>query len=148
MPEYAIATGASLSYGALQLDGSLPTTYTKIDGLNSIPQMGNAPNTVDSTCFDDLVYTSSVLGLQEIGVMDFGFNLSHPQAGENINTVAGLDRSTTYGWKLAYANGITYEFKSKPSYSIDAVTPNDLAKFTLHLSAEDGFTITVPSTTL
>ena len=142
---YAIATGASLSYGTLGTGGALPSTYTKIDGLNSIPQMGNTPNKVDSTCFDDLIYTSSVLGLQELDVMEFGFNLADPNASANINVVAGLNKDTTYGWKLQYANGITYEFKSKPSYSIDAVTPNDLAKFTLHLTAEDGFTITVPS---
>ncbi len=141
---YAIATGAKLEYG--EMSGTqFPNAWTQIRGLNSIPQMGQAPNTVDSTCFDDLVYTSSVLGLQEIGVMDFGFNLADPEAGANINVVAGLDKDTAYGWRLTYANGIEFKFVSKPSYSIDAVTPNDLAKFTLHLSAESGFTITVPT---
>lgn len=143
MPEYRISAGSKLSYATIT-DGTVGT-YVDLVGCTQIPEIGQAPDTVDSTTLDDLVYMTSVPGLINLGNLDFPFNLEHPAATANINVVAGLDKDTIYSWKVTYASGVEVVFKARPRYSFNAVGVNELEAFTLHLSPEDGLTITVPT---
>lgn len=142
---YKISAGSKLSYGALGTGGALPSSWTDLLGCTEIPEIGGAPDTVESTTLDNLVYRSYVKGLQDLGTLDFPFNLESPSATSNINIIAGLGADTQYGWKITYASGITVTFKSKPSYSLNAVGVNEIESFTLHLIPEDEPTITVPA---
>ena len=145
MAEYKISAGSKLSYGSLGAGGALPSTYTDLSGFTEIPEIGGAPDTVESTTLDNLVYRTYVKGLQDLGTLDFPANLQVPSASSNINIIAGLNKNTSYGWKITYASGITVEFASKPSYSFNAVGVNDLEAFTLHLIPEGEPTITIPT---
>ena len=145
---YGISAGTKLSYGALGAGGALPSSWTDLKGCTEIPELGTAPDTVDSTTLDNLKYRTSVPGLIDLGTLDFPFNLENPATGANINTIAGLTESTVYGWKVTYANGITVTFKSKARYSFDATGVNEIQRFTLHLTPEDGLTFTVQTTSL
>ena len=142
---YAITAGTKLSYGTLGAGGALPSSYNDLLGCTEIPELGTAPDTVDSTTLDNLKYHTSVPGLIDLGTFDFPFNLEKPAASANINTIAGLSETTVYGWKVTYASGITVEFKSKARYSFGAAGVNELETFVLHLTPEDGLTITVPT---
>lgn len=141
---YKISAGSKLSYGALGNDGAYPTSWTDLAGCTEIPEIGSAPDTVESTTLDNLKYRSYVLGLQDLGTLDFPFNLESPSTSSNINVIAGLNADTLYGWKITYASGITVQLKSKPSYSFNAVGINEIESFTLHLTPETEPTITVP----
>ncbi len=151
MPEtlgnYAISAGSKLSYGALN-QGEYPASWTDLLGCTEIPEIGGAPDTVESTTLDNLVYRSYVKGLQDLGSLDFPFNLEKPAATSNINIIAGLDQDTIYGWMITYASGITVKIKSKPSYSFNAVGVNEIESFTLHLIPTTEPTITVPATSV
>ena len=151
MPEtlgtYNISAGSKLSYGALN-QGALPTSWSDLLGCTEIPEIGGAPDTVESTTLDNLVYRTYVKGLQDLGTLDFPFNLEKPAATANINVIAGLDKNTVYGWKITYASGITVAFKSKPSYSFNQVGVNEIESFTLHLIPEGEPTITVPTASI
>lgn len=152
MPEnlgtYGISAGSKLSYGALGSGGALPSSWTDLLGCTEIPEIGGAPDTVESTTLDNLTYRTYVKGLQDLGTLDFPFNLEKPATGKNINTIAGLTASTVYGWKITYASGITVTFKSKPSYSFNSVGVNEIESFTLHLVPESELTITVPTSSV
>lgn len=145
---YKISAGSKLSYGALGTGGALPSSWTDLLGCTEIPELGSAPEMVDSTTLDNLKYTTGVPGLIDLGTIDFPFNLEMPSATANINVIAGLDESTVYGWKVTYASGITVTFKSKPRYSFNAVGVNEIESFTLHVTPEDGLTITVPTASI
>ena len=149
MPEslgtYKISAGSKLSYGALGAGGAMPSSWTDLLGCTEIPEIGSAPDTVESTTLDNLVYRTYVKGLQDLGTLDFPFNLEQPATSANINVIAGLTATTVYGWKVTYASGITVTFKSKPSYSFNAVGVNEIESFTLHLVPEGEPTITVPT---
>ena len=142
---YAISAGSKLSYGALGAGGAYPSSWTDLLGCTEIPEIGGAPDTVESTTLDNLVYRSYVKGLQDLGSLDFPFNLETPAATSNINIIAGLNADTIYGWKITYASGITVQLKSKPSYSFNAVGVNEIESFTLHLIPTTEPTITVPT---
>lgn len=141
---YTISAGSKLSYGALGTGGAYPSTWTDLLGCTEIPEIGSAPDTVESTTLDNLVYRSYVKGLQDLGALDFPFNLEMPSATSNINVIAGLDQDTIYGWQITYASGITVKLKSKPSYSFNAVGVNEIESFTLHLVPTTEPEVTVP----
>lgn len=143
---YGISAGSKLSYGALGSGGTMPSTWTDLLGCTEIPEIGGSPDTVESTTLDNLKYRTYVKGLQDLGTLDFPFNLEKPAASANINVIAGLDEDTLYGWKITYASGITVTFKAKPSYSFNAAGVNELESFTLHLIPVSEPTITVPNT--
>lgn len=142
---YKISAGSKLSYGNLGTGGALPSNWTDLNGCTEIPEIGGAPDTVESTTLDNLVYRSYVKGLQDLSTLDFPFNLEVPEASANINVIAGLDKDTLYGWKITYASGITVTIKSKPSYSFNSVGINEIESFTLHLVPEEEPVITVPT---
>lgn len=142
---YKISAGSKLSYGELN-NGAYPSSWIDLKGCTEIPEIGGAPDTVESTTLDNLVYRSYVKGLQDLGTLDFPFNLEIPAASSNINVIAGLDKDTLYGWQITYASGITVKIKSKPSYSFNSVGINEIESFTLHLIPEEEPTITVPTT--
>lgn len=148
MPEtlgtYKISAGSKLSYGALN-QGEYPSSWSDLLGCTEIPDVGGAPDTVESTTLDNLVYRSYVKGLQDLGSLDFPFNLETPAATANINVIAGLNADTVYGWMITYASGVTIKIKSKPSYSFNSVGVNEIESFTLHLVPESEPTITVPT---
>lgn len=141
---YRISAGTKLAYGALGTGGALPSTWTDLLGATEIPELGSAPEMVDSTTLDNLKYTTGVPGLIDLGTIDFPFNLENPSATANINVIAGLAEDTVYGWQVTYASGIKVAFKSKPRYSFNAVGVNEIESFTLHLTPEDGLTVTLP----
>lgn len=149
--EYGIMTGAKLEYCTLDSSGAIPSTPTwnKVVGLNSIPDIGSNPDTVEATTFDDLVYRSYVTGLQDLDTLEFGFNLETPGATANISVIYGLATASGdpgYGWKLTYASGITVMFISKCRYTFTGGAAGDLTQFNLNLTPQDGLTITVPTT--
>ena len=150
MPEtlgtYKISAGSKLSYGTLGSGGAMPTSWTDLLGCTEIPEIGSAPENVDSTTLDNLTYRTYVPGLMDLGTLDFPFNLENPASSANINKIAGLTATTVYGWKITYASGITVTFKSKARYSFNSVGVNELESFTLHLTPESELTITVPTT--
>lgn len=141
---YKISAGSKLSYGELA-NGAFPSSWTDLKGCTEIPEIGGAPDTVESTTLDNLVYRSYVKGLQDLGTLDFPFNLENPAAASNINVISGLDEDTLYGWQITYASGITVKIKSKPSYSFNAVGVNEIESFTLHLIPEEEPVITIPA---
>ena len=145
---YKISAGTKLSYGLLGSQGAMPSSWTDLLGATEIPELGSAPDNVDSTTLDNLKYNTSVPGLIDIGTIDFPFNLENPSSSANINVIAGLDDDTVYGWKVTYSTGITVTFKSKARYSFDQVGVNEIQGFTLHLTPEDGLNINVPSATI
>ncbi len=141
--KYQISAGAKLSYAT-----SSSGTFNDLKGCTQIPQLLAAPETVDSTTLDNLKNKTSIPGLQDLGQIEFPFNLEVPAASANINTIAGLNSDTVYYWKVTYASGITVVIESKPSYYFNEVGVNEIESFTLVLTPESDLTVTVPKTSV
>lgn len=139
--KYQISAGAKLSYAT-----SKEGTFTDLKGCTQIPQLLSAPEGVDSTTLDNLKNKTSIPGLQDLGQIEFPFNLEIPDTGANINLIASLDSKTVYFWKVTYASGITVIMESKPSYYFNEVGVNEIESFTLVLTPEADLDVTVPKT--
>lgn len=137
--KYKISAGSKLSYAT-----SKTGTYNDLKGCTQIPQLLASPESVDSTTLDNLKNKTSVPGLQDLGQVEFPFNLEVPETDANINVIAGLDSDTTYFWKVTYASGITVTIESKPSYYFNEVGVNEIESFTLVLTPENDLDVVVP----
>ncbi len=142
--KYKISAGAKLSYA--EIKSGAPGTYNDLLGCTQIPQLLDAPEAVDSTTLDNLKNKTNIPGLQDVGQVEFPFNLEVPATGANINTIAGLSSTTSYSWKVTYASGITVTFESKPSYYFNEVGVNEIESFTLVLTPETDLAVVVPTT--
>lgn len=139
---YKISAGSKLSYATLT--DNVAGEYTDLKGCTQIPQLLSAPEGVDSTTLDNLKNKTSVPGLQDLGQIEFPFNLEIPDTTANINVIASLDKNKTYAWKVTYASGITLTIHSKPSYYFNEVGVNELESFTLVLTPENDLEPTIP----
>lgn len=144
--KYKISAGAKLSYATIT--GGKAGSYTDLKGCTQIPQLLSAPESVDSTTLDNLKNKTSVPGLQDLGQIEFPFNLEVPDASANINVIASLDSDTVYSWKVTYATGITVVMESKPSYYFNEVGVNEIESFTLVVTPESDLAVTVPTTSV
>lgn len=137
--KYQISAGAKLSYST-----SKSGEFTDLKGCTQIPQLLSAPESVDSTTLDNLKNKTSIPGLQDLGQIEFPFNLEIPGASANINLIAALESKTVYVWKVTYASGITVIIESKPAYYFNEVGVNEIDSFTLVLTPESDLEVTIP----
>lgn len=70
--------GVSLSYASEATAGTRPTTgYIKVPGMKSTPDLNPAPETIETTTLDSLVYKTYVDGLKDMGgALEFTANLT------------------------------------------------------------------------
>ena len=81
---------ATLSAGSkVEYSSTKNGTYTKINGLLSVPQIGDTPEKVSTTTLDNLKYETSINGLMPAPKWLLNLIWSI-QAGANINLVDAL----------------------------------------------------------
>ena len=75
--------GVQLWYAVEASAGTRPTSgYTRIYGIKSTPSLNPAPDTLETTTFDETEYKTYIDGLKDLGgALEFTFNLT-----EALNT--------------------------------------------------------------
>ena len=134
--------GTKLSYATTSSG-----TYTKINGLSTVPDIGGTPNTIDTTNMDNVKYETSIQHLMPAQQYDFKFDIEDPSATSNMKVISDLeDAGTICYWKVEYPTGITVSFQSDVRTTIQGGEHGDLAKFTIHLAPINEPTRTIGTT--
>lgn len=79
MSERVSTAGMYLAYAVETTAGTRPTSgYLTVPEVKSMPSFNVSPNTIDSTTLLETEYTTSVMGLKDIGSspLEFGANLT------------------------------------------------------------------------
>lgn len=123
------------------------SSWTRIYGLASTPDIGGEPNKIDTTTLDNTVAETSTNGLQPAVEMSYEFNVQDlSDANANIRTVYNLANSKTQAkWRLTKASGITFEYEAVPSISYSADEQGGIEKFTMYHDLKSDITITIPT---
>lgn len=122
-------------------------TYTKINGLRSVPDIGGTPNTIDTTNMDNVKYETQIQHLFPAQQYDLEYDVEDPNVNSNIKVVSDLeDAGTICWWKIEYPTGITITFKSDVKTTILGGEQADLARFTAHLAPQTEPVRTVATT--
>lgn len=110
-------------------------TYTKINGLRVVPDIGSEPDDIETTTLDNVKYKTAITGLQDIQKYTFEFNMEDVDANSNFKVASDLeDSGEVYYWKLTYSNGLVVSFRSKVTTSIQGGEYGDLIGFSMTLA--------------
>lgn len=142
--------GTNGSYTASDLTTAL-ASYTRVYGLDSTPDFGGQPNTIDTTTLDNTKAETSVLGLQpaaevtyEINMMTFEdvpANVTH-----NLRGVKKLaDDKTKAHWILVKASGVIIEYDATTNISYTADAQQDIEKFSIYHDVKSDIAVSLPS---
>lgn len=137
---------SALNGSKLEVASTAEGTYSQIYGLATIPDIGGAPNKIDTTDLDNTEYESNIMGLKPAPEFDFEFNCEDPSNVANIKKVYDMEQANTdYYFKLTYPNGIVVTFDSKVRTTIQGGSSGDLQKFTMHLAPNSEPEVTIPT---
>lgn len=132
--------GCFLSYSE---DGG--TNYKKINDLQSIPELGGDPESLNTTTLDDAVKTS-IPGLADYGALPFQFLYDNSSETSCFRVLSRLQASgNEYPFKISYPDGTAFSFKAAVSVKTGAVEVDGVLQFTANLQLASDVTTTHPT---
>lgn len=111
-------------------DGS---TWTEMTGVRTLPQVGSAPQTIDSTTLADK-RTTSIPGLASAESLAFQVKYTPENFAAANKACDNKDKK----WKLVYADGLESDFEGSATLAIDSGNTNALVTFTITVVVSDG----------
>lgn len=116
----ATTIGLKVLYAFETVAGTRPTTgYIQIPGITSTPDLNAAPDTIDTTSYDNVHNKTSVPGLVDFGNMEFGTFLTEELydiyygADGNSGLMAAYETAEAAGkkmWLCINAPSFTHSF--------------------------------------
>ena len=109
-------------------------TYTKVAGLQSIPDIGGAPEQLDITTFDDTMM-HYMNGLKDVGSMEFTFLYDkQDNASSNFQTLCGLeDAGSVVSWEIKLPTGTKFHWDGEVSVTLSGAGVNEPLHFTANI---------------
>lgn len=122
------------------------STWTRVYGLASTPDIGGQPNMIDTTTLDNTVAETSTVGLQPAAEISYEFNVQAlSDENANLRLIKDLaDKKTKTKWRLTKASGITIEYEAVPSISYSADEQGGIEKFVMYHDLKSDMTISLP----
>ncbi|MHA5205048.1 phage tail tube protein [Oenococcus oeni] len=123
-----IATGTKLEYS------SNGTAFSEVADVQTVPDIGQAPETVDVTSLTD-TKRKSVSGLANAA--NLAFQVVYK--GDNFKDLIAKDGDgVQYHWRVTYPDGMTATFTGSFSLQMGNVAVNGALNFTITVVVSDG----------
>lgn len=135
-----LANGTTLSYKT----GS-ESTYTKLTGLKSVPDMGQDPEKVENTCLEDETKKYE-FGIGDYGDLEYKFKYENSSAKSTYRILRALsDAKTVVKFEQAYPDGTKFAFDAQCNVKLSGGEVNGAIDFTLQLALQSEITVTDPT---
>lgn len=141
--------GIKLSYADIPT-GSQTPSYSELINLQEIPDLGQAPESIDTTCLAD-TGRHSIPGLVDYGTLEFTFLYD----ATVYNTLYGFASSNTKKlWQIelpdktgtgANAKGSTFTWQGIPSVALSGAGVNGAMQFKLSISVSSDMVFAQPT---
>lgn len=119
-------------------------TYTEIDFLMEVPEMGGDPEKVEVTTLKDSV-KKYINGVRDLGDLAFKFLYDNSTVTSNYRVLKGLQNNNTLAtFKVEYPDGTAHEFDAYVSAKMDSAAVNAAMTFTASMSLQSDITVTNP----
>ena len=119
-------------------------TFTEIESLMEVPELGGDPEQIDVTTLADSV-RRYIPGVKDLGDLAFNFLYDNSSPNANFRVLRGLQQDNTVAsYKVEYPDGTTHEFDAYVSVKMDAVAVNEALTFTATFSLQSDITVTNP----
>ncbi|ATP40699.1 phage tail protein [Solibacillus sp. R5-41] len=121
------------------------STYTVLEHLMEVPEMGGDPEKVEVTTLSDGV-KKYINGVKDLGDLTFKFLYDNDTADSNFRVLKGLqDANTAAEFKVEYPDGTGHEFSAFVNVKMDAAAVNAAMTFTVGMSLQSDITVTNPA---
>lgn len=135
-----LSKDTTLSYKA---DGG--ATFTVIEHLMEVPELGGDPEKVEVTTLSDTV-KKYINGVKDLGDLAFKFLYDNETTTSNYRVLKGLqDSNEVTTFKVEYPDGTGHEFEAFVNVKMDAAAVNAAMTFTASMSLQSDITVTNPS---
>lgn len=110
------------------------SSYTALDDLQSIPDLGATPDQIDITCMGDTA-RRYMNGIKDYGSLEFGFLFDDTQ----FATLEGLTGDVDFKVEISATSGAstpdaTFSFKGQPSVRLNGAGVNEALTYTLSVA--------------
>lgn len=135
-----LANGATLEYKK-----SGESSYTKLNGLKEIPEMGVDPEKVENTTLEDPLKQYE-MGIGDAGDITYKFKYDNTTAESPYRLMRALEESgEVASFKETLKDGTTTEFDGQVSVKRTGGGVNGVIEFNLNIALQSKLTITDPT---
>lgn len=121
------------------------STYTRIDYLMEVPELGGDPEQVEVTTLQDGV-KKYIPGIQDPGDLAFKFLYDNETATSNFRVLKALQDAGTIGeFKIVYPDDTEWAFSAYVNVKMDSAAVNAALTFTANMNLQSDFAITNPA---
>lgn len=137
-----LANGITLGY---KTSGN---SYTNLEGLKEVPELGEEPEKVDNTCLSDTVKQYEY-GIGDVGDLSYKFKYVNNSESSPFRVLRKLAASkTAVDFEQTYPDGTKVRFKAQCSVKLGGGSVNSAMEFTLNLALQSGMTFVDPDNAL
>jgi hypothetical protein len=128
----------------LSYEKTPPGTFSVIDLLMEVPELGGDPEKVDVTTLADGV-KKYIPGVKDLGDLAFKFLYDNSSATSNYRVLRGLqDAGKAVKFKVEYPDGTTHGFTAFVNVKMDSAAVNAAMTFTAGMSLQSDIAVTNP----
>ena len=140
-PTGLASVGVTLGYSS-----TIPaTTYTILDGLQEVPEIGGKVDKIDVTTLAD-TQKRYIQGLSDPGDLAFKFLYANGATTDAFRVLKGFETSRALtAFQVTFPDGMKIAFTAYVQVSVDAVKTGESIGFTANLIINSEFAITNPS---
>lgn len=129
----------------LSYEKTPPGTFSVIDLLMEVPEMGGDPEKVEVTTLSDAV-KKYIPGIKDLGDLTFKFLYDNSSVTANYRVLKGLqDANKAVKFKVEYPDGTAHAFTAFVNVKIDSGAPNAALTFTAGMSLQSDIVVTNPT---
>lgn len=134
-----LANGITLGY---KTSGG---SYTNLEGLKEVPELGEEPEKVDNTCLSDTVKQYEY-GIGDAGDLSYKFKYVNDSDTSSFRVLRKLaaDKTVT-DFEQTYPDGTKVNFRAQCSVKLGGGSVNSAMEFTLNLALQSGLEFTDPT---
>jgi len=130
-----LANGIKLGY---KTSGS---SYTNLEGLKEVPELGEEPEKVDNTCLSDTVKQYEY-GIGDTGDLSYKFKYVNNSDTSSFRILRKL--ATVVDFEQTYPDGTKVSFKAQCSVKLGGGSVNSAIEFALNLALQSRLNFTDP----
>lgn len=121
------------------------SSYTILEGLKEVPELGVEPEKVDNTCLSDKIKISE-LGIGDPGDLAYKFKWNNAGASNAYRALrTAADSGATVSFEETFPDGTKFQFDAQCSLKVGGGGVNAAIEFTLTLGLQSDIKVVDPS---
>lgn len=121
------------------------STYSVLEGLKEVPELGVEPEKVDNTCLSDKVKISE-LGIGDPGDLTYKFKWNNTTSNNSYQTLRAVaDNGDVVSFEETFPDGTKFQFDAQCCLKVGGGGVNAAIEFTLTLGLQSDIKVVDPS---